>query len=90
MTSFNARRANAQRRLPVLVGGVVTTRIAVSGVSGRMGRTLVEAIDMDSNSVLVHAFEQPGCDQIGMDAGAVAGLTRTQCCGSRFYRWSNV
>jgi len=51
------------------------TRIAVSGVSGRMGRTLVEAIDMDANSVLVHAFEQPGCDQIGMDAGAVAGLT---------------
>ena len=51
------------------------TRIAVSGVSGRMGRTLIEAIDNDRNSELVHAFEQPGCDQIGMDAGAVAGLT---------------
>ena len=51
------------------------TRIAVSGVSGRMGRTLIEAIDNDHNSELVHAFEQPGCVQIGRDAGAVAGLT---------------
>ena len=52
----------------------MVTKIAVSGAAGRMGRTLVDAISADASSELVHAFDQPNNGQVGLDAGAVAGL----------------
>ncbi len=48
-------------------------RIAVTGVSGRMGRMLVSAVDEDTRTDLVAALERPGHDWIGRDLGAAMG-----------------
>ncbi|MBK1701674.1 4-hydroxy-tetrahydrodipicolinate reductase [Thiococcus pfennigii] len=49
-------------------------RIAVAGVSGRMGRTLVEAVQAADGLVLAAATERPGSALIGTDAGELAGV----------------
>jgi 4-hydroxy-tetrahydrodipicolinate reductase len=54
----------------------MSTRIAVTGAAGRMGRTLVEAIDQAEGLVLSAAIEQPGSSLLGADAGELAGLGR--------------
>jgi 4-hydroxy-tetrahydrodipicolinate reductase len=51
-----------------------SVRVAVTGVAGRMGRTLVEAIDARDGCVLAAAVERPGSTLVGADAGEVAGL----------------
>ncbi len=48
-------------------------RIAVTGVSGRMGRMLVETIEDDARVDLAAALERPGHDWIGRDLGAALG-----------------
>ncbi len=48
-------------------------RIAVTGVSGRMGRMLVSAVDADPRTKLAAALERPGHDWIGRDLGAASG-----------------
>lgn len=50
-------------------------RIAVMGCNGRMGRTILEAIQ-DSNGVAVvgAAIERPECNFLGADVGELAGL----------------
>ena len=50
-------------------------RIAVAGVSGRMGRMLVEAIRSSTDCELAGALDVPGSPAIGQDAGAFAGWT---------------
>ena len=50
------------------------TRIAVTGVAGRMGKTLVEACNLAENAELTSAIERPGSSVIGADAGEIAGL----------------
>ena len=50
------------------------TRIAVTGVAGRMGKTLVEACNLAENAELTGAIERPGSSVIGADAGEIAGL----------------
>lgn len=49
-------------------------RLVVAGVGGRMGRTLVRAIDEIPGVVLAASFEQSSSPHIGEDAGALAGL----------------
>ena len=50
------------------------TRIAVAGVSGRMGKTLVEAIAASEKSTLGAATERAGSDTIGQDVGPLCGV----------------
>jgi len=51
-------------------------RIAVAGVGGRMGRTLVQAVTATDGLVLGAATERPDSGLIGTDAGELAGLGR--------------
>jgi len=53
----------------------MTTRIAVSGAAGRMGRTLIELCGVDDALKLAAAFEAPGAPAIGRDAGSCAGVS---------------
>ena len=48
--------------------------IAVVGVAGRMGRTLVEAIQSQDNCQLSYATERPDSQLIGLDVGELLGL----------------
>lgn len=50
------------------------TRIAVTGVAGRMGKTLIEAITLVEGAHLTAAIERPDSSLIGADAGEVAGI----------------
>jgi 4-hydroxy-tetrahydrodipicolinate reductase len=50
------------------------TRIAITGVAGRMGRTLVEACTQTDGLSLSVALERPGSSLIGADAGELAAL----------------
>ena len=54
-------------------------RIAIAGTSGRMGRTLIEAVSQSDDAVLAAALEQPGNPWIGKDAGEFVGAP----CGVR-------
>jgi len=49
-------------------------RIAVAGVGGRMGRTLVQAVTEADGLALGAATERPGSTLIGADAGELAGV----------------
>jgi len=51
-------------------------RIAVIGAAGRMGKTLIEAIDQADGAVLTAAVERPESSLLGADAGELAGLGR--------------
>ncbi len=51
-------------------------RIAVTGASGRMGRTIIEAIHQAEGVMLGAAIERPGSSLIGADAGELAGVGR--------------
>ena len=48
-------------------------RIAIAGSSGRMGRTLIEAVLKSDDMELVAALDQPGSAFIGKDAGESLG-----------------
>ncbi len=50
-----------------------TARIGVAGVAGRMGRALVRAVAEDGSS-LAAALEHAGHEELGTDAGRLAGL----------------
>ena len=52
----------------------MTTRVAVTGAAGRMGRMLIEAIAANGELALTAALEQPGSSLTGADAGELAGL----------------
>jgi 4-hydroxy-tetrahydrodipicolinate reductase len=47
--------------------------IAIAGVSGRMGRALLEAVAADDNCVLGAALDRPASPLLGQDAGGVYG-----------------
>lgn len=51
-------------------------RIGVTGIAGRMGRVLTEAVAQRGDVVLAAAVERPGSSLVGADAGEVAGLGR--------------
>jgi len=50
------------------------TRIAITGVAGRMGKTLVEACEIADGAKLTAAIERPGSSFVGSDSGEVAGV----------------
>lgn len=50
-------------------------RIAISGASGRMGKTLIEAVLQTPGFTLAAAFAPEGAKIIGTDAGAFLGQT---------------
>lgn len=51
----------------------MTIRLAIAGVSGRMGRTLLETIAMDADCALAGAIDRAGSPMTGQDAGAAYG-----------------
>lgn len=52
----------------------MTTRIAVTGAAGRMGRMLVQAISAADGVELTAAIERPDSSLLGADAGELAGM----------------
>lgn len=54
----------------------MTTRIAIVGAAGRMGRMLIEAVEEAEGAELVAAVDRPGSDFVGTDAGELAGVGR--------------
>lgn len=52
----------------------MTTRIAVTGAAGRMGKTLIEAIAATEGVVLAAAIERPQSSLVGADAGELSGV----------------
>ena len=49
-------------------------RIAIAGAAGRMGQMLVRTIQQTDNCVVAGALDAPGHDQLGRDAGELAGV----------------
>ncbi|MDN6297676.1 MAG: 4-hydroxy-tetrahydrodipicolinate reductase [Halomonas sp.] len=49
------------------------TRIAIVGVAGRMGRTLVNAVEQDAKATLAAGIVEPGSSLAGVDIGELAG-----------------
>ncbi len=52
----------------------MTVKIAITGAAGRMGKTLIEAVDRAQGAVLSAAIERPESSLIGADAGELAGI----------------
>ncbi|MDP2135060.1 MAG: 4-hydroxy-tetrahydrodipicolinate reductase, partial [Sulfuritalea sp.] len=48
-------------------------RYAIAGSSGRMGRTLIEAVQQDEGASLAAALEHSSSPFIGRDAGELVG-----------------
>ncbi|MGL6241828.1 4-hydroxy-tetrahydrodipicolinate reductase [Pseudomonas sp.] len=51
-------------------------RIAVMGAAGRMGKTLIEAVQQQPGSGLTAAIDRPDSSLVGADAGELAALGR--------------
>lgn len=51
-------------------------RIAVMGAAGRMGKTLIEAVQQAAGAELTAAIDRPDSSLIGADVGELAGLGR--------------
>jgi 4-hydroxy-tetrahydrodipicolinate reductase len=60
----------------------MTLRIAVAGASGRMGRTLVEAVLQADDCTLAAALDQPGSPALGQDAAAFLGRSSGVAIGA--------
>lgn len=56
----------------------MTTRIAITGCNGRMGRVLVQAVTLNPDASLSGATARPGSSLIGADAGELAGIGRLE------------
>lgn len=52
----------------------MTTKIAISGVSGRMGKALIETVATNASTTLSAAIARPGSSLLGVDAGELAGV----------------
>ena len=51
-----------------------TTKIAIAGVNGRMGKVLVQAVHANPHATLVGALEHAESDVLGLDAGYAVGI----------------
>jgi len=53
----------------------MSTRVGITGAAGRMGKTLIEAIDLAGDELhLSAALEHPQSSLLGADAGELAGI----------------
>ena len=52
----------------------MTTRLAIAGAAGRMGRALIEAARHAEGFAVTAALEHPDHSQLGTDAGLLAGI----------------
>lgn len=52
----------------------MTVQIAIAGVSGRMGRALIETVAADANCALYAAIDRPASPLLGSDPGAALGM----------------
>jgi 4-hydroxy-tetrahydrodipicolinate reductase len=52
----------------------MSVQTAIAGVSGRMGRALLEAVAADAGCALYAAIDRPGGPLVGQDAGAAWGV----------------
>lgn len=52
----------------------MTTRIAINGAAGRMGKCLIQAVEQTEGLVLSAAIDRPESTLIGADAGELAGV----------------
>ncbi|MFP4559744.1 MAG: 4-hydroxy-tetrahydrodipicolinate reductase [Thiohalorhabdus sp.] len=50
------------------------TRIVITGATGRMGRTLLQAVAEDEEATLAGAVDRPQGEAVGRDAGELAGI----------------
>ncbi len=48
--------------------------ITVTGAGGRMGRSLIEAVEQQQSAILVSAIEHSDSSYLGVDAGELAGI----------------
>ncbi|MGN8159275.1 4-hydroxy-tetrahydrodipicolinate reductase [Salinisphaera sp. RV14] len=55
----------------------MSTRVAINGAAGRMGRELVVACGRRADLELAATFGAPGSDTLGVDAGRLAGIAET-------------
>ena len=49
-------------------------KITIAGANGRMGRTLVQAVEANPNTILVGALDRAGSGVLGLDAGFALGI----------------
>jgi 4-hydroxy-tetrahydrodipicolinate reductase len=49
-------------------------KVAITGAAGRMGKTLLEAVQQAEGTSVSAAIERPGSSVIGVDAGELAGI----------------
>lgn len=52
----------------------MTTRIAIIGASGRMGKALIEAVATNPQATLTATISSPNSSLLGADAGEIAGI----------------
>ncbi len=52
----------------------MTTRIAIAGANGRMGKILIEAVALAEDATLTVATVREGSSLLGVDAGELAGI----------------
>lgn len=52
-------------------------RVAITGAAGRMGRTLIKAVADSKFATLGAAIERPESEFLGIDAGELAGISKT-------------
>lgn len=63
-------------------------RIAVVGAAGRMGKTLIEAVQQAPGAGLTAAVDRPDSTLVGADAGELAALGVSVCrCQVIWQRW---
>ena len=53
----------------------MSVKTVITGISGRMGRALIEAVSDDGDSSLYAAIDRPGSPLVDQDAGAAWGLS---------------
>lgn len=56
----------------------MTTRIAIAGAAGRMGKALITATNMNSSASLSAATVRPGSSLVGVDLGEFGGIGKNQ------------
>ena len=54
----------------------MTTRVAVCGAAGRMGKAILQVCAKTEDVLVTAAIEHPSSPQLGSDSGEVAGIEK--------------